>query len=389
MTQSWWQIEEHVGERRKADVLVVGAGLAGASVAYWLGRAGVGVAVADAGAIANGASGRNAGFLTGGSLAQFGRWVKAYGEQTAWELIEGTRENRNLLVEHVLSEEPSCRFSQPGSVTVALDEAEASAHHGIAETLLARGLPLERVGDAELRAWGMRGFHSGWWFSEDARMQPVFAARAILARSGAHVWPNTAVLRVTARAQGVEVFTSRGRIHCGSVVFATNGMGGGLHPWLDAHIVPTRGQALVTHRLVQREALDSPSVYAVGKMAYWRPTASGRLVVGGCRSFDESAEQTGHEALNPVVHAALDRVLAEHLPGANAAGVDMRWAGIMGYTRDALPLCGPVPGTPHAFVSAGFCGHGTGWTFRLGRLLAEHMQHGAPLGPTDSRRFDG
>ena len=49
-----------------ADVCVIGAGLAGLTVAREVARRGWSVAVLDAGEVAGGASGRNAGFVSPG-----------------------------------------------------------------------------------------------------------------------------------------------------------------------------------------------------------------------------------------------------------------------------------------------------------------------------------
>ena len=71
------------------------------------------------------------------------------------------------------------------------------------------------------------------------------------------------------------------------------------------------------------------------------------------------------------------------------APVTHRWAGIMGFSRDGLPLVGPVPGTPGAVVGAGFTGHGFGFAYAAGTALAELVLEGSsPL--TDllsTRRF--
>lgn len=43
----------------------------------------------------------------------------------------------------------------------------------------------------------------------------------------------------------------------------------------------------------------------------------------------------------------------------------------MGFSPDGRPVVGPVPGHPRGLFATGFTGHGMGYGFRMGRLLAD------------------
>ena len=66
-----------------ADVVVVGAGIAGIATAYWLARAGARPLVLEARTVAEAASGRNAGFLLAGVAENFVTATRRYGETNA------------------------------------------------------------------------------------------------------------------------------------------------------------------------------------------------------------------------------------------------------------------------------------------------------------------
>ena len=51
-------------------------------------------------------------------------------------------------------------------------------------------------------------------------------------------------------------------------------------------------------------------------------------------------------------------------------------SGTMGFSRDGLPLVGPLPGQPGALCGVGFTGHGFGFAFLAGQALAAMVQHG-------------
>ena len=48
-----------------------------------------------------------------------------------------------------------------------------------------------------------------------------------------------------------------------------------------------------------------------------------------------------------------------------------RWAGLMAFTADYLPVADRAPELPGVWVTGGFCGHGMPFGMRLGQLLAE------------------
>ena len=65
-----------------------------------------------------------------------------------------------------------------------------------------------------------------------------------------------------------------------------------------------------------------------------------------------------------------------------------RWAGVVGYSDDALPYVGEVPGRPGLWVAGGYSGHGNVPGFLSGRLIADgdHRQSrrwAPPLFPAD------
>jgi glycine/D-amino acid oxidase-like deaminating enzyme len=102
---------------------------------------------------------------------------------------------------------------------------------------------------------------------------------------------------------------------------------------------------------------------------YARPTADGRLAIGGCRSADLAAEYTDDQRPTPPVQAALERFMGERM-GLAGARVDHRWAGTMGFSADLLPVVGELPGAPGLHVSCGYSGVGNVQGFVCGGLLA-------------------
>jgi len=159
----------------------------------------------------------------------------------------------------------------------------------------------------------------------------------------------------------------------GAVVLATNAYTNLLLP--EIGIAPVRAQMLGTapdpRRLVARPT------YSDRGFRYWRQLPDGRLLAGGFRNHALD-EEVGHQAVPTAkIQALLEREVRRLGAGAE---VTHRWAGIMGFTADELPLVGPVPGQPGVYICGGYSGHGMGFAFQCARLLAGELTGRAQMG---------
>jgi gamma-glutamylputrescine oxidase len=175
-----------------------------------------------------------------------------------------------------------------------------------------------------------------------------------------------------AAAAGVELLEgqwveSLAELDAEQVVIATDGYTHGLAPELDAAVLPTRGQVVVTEPL-ERRLFPCPH-YARHGFVYWQQTPDNRLVAGGFRDKALDQEQTAEEVTTPLIQEHLERFVGELTGGAPR--IEHRWAGIFGMTEDRLPLVGRLPGRDGAWVSAGYSGHGNVMGLACGELVAE------------------
>src|SRR4051794_32356478 len=127
MSTSFWLDRSNKTDPRSFDVVVVGAGISGLSAAYWLKKEdpSLKVAIVERHRLGFGASGRNAGFITCGSVEHFNRMVGKHGLEQATEIWRYSEEILRLLEEHIIQGDPEpLQFEKKGCFSLAAQETE-------------------------------------------------------------------------------------------------------------------------------------------------------------------------------------------------------------------------------------------------------------------------
>ena len=152
--------------------------------------------------------------------------------------------------------------------------------------------------------------------------------------------------------------------------------------WLAQAITPTRGQMLSTAPVAER-LFDCPC-YADDGYQYWRQLADGRLAIGGWRNHSFATEYSSDETPAESVQSHLESFLRETLRLPDLA-IEHRWAGIMAFSSDGLPLIGALPGVEGCYLAGGYTGHGNAYALHAAWVLAELI---AGRTPADADLFD-
>lgn len=377
MSVSYWQDGGLDATPEEVDVLVVGGGLAGWSSAYWLARGepDLRIAVVDRGNICAGASGRNAGFVTCGSVEHYGRQVARHGAEMARGLWQMAQDNIALIREEVVERGVECGFRQAGTYSLAGTDHELGEIAESARIMADAGIEVSVVDAAHVATHlGARGFAGGALYHDDGEVHPVQLARGIARLTHATFYPHEEVFGLHPQDDGrVLVRTRTRRFLSMSVVLATNAYAPLLDPWFEDKIFPTRGQIIVTDPV---ERFMAAPCYANFVLDYFRQLPDGRVLIGGFRQLEKEREVGTEDIPNPRIHQALLDFLGRHFERLEGVGISHRWAGIMGFSVDGVPLIGSLPGRPQIYFVGGFTAHGVGFAFKAGALLAGLMLRG-------------
>jgi len=352
---------------RRCDVLIVGGGISGVSALHWLRSRGLDAALVERDHLAAGASGRNAGFLLGGVAENYALAVERYGREVAREVWRFTALNHRLTRDLIGSADVGyvCR----GSWTLAASGEEAVSLEAAAELLRQDGFPGAFTRDLPVP---LQEHTAGLLNPDDAEVDPARLVRAIAHPHRDAIHTGVEVLAIEPGGGAVRVQHAAGETVAGSVVVAVNAWTQALLP--DVDITPVRGQMCATDPETA-VALDRPA-YAHWGYRYWRQLADGRMICGGFR--DRAVEtEVGHEL---EATESVQRHIDDQLGRLGvAAPVQRRWAGTMGFSRDGLPLVGPLPAHPGVHLLGGYSGHGMGFAVHCARVLSAHMCDGAVI----------
>jgi gamma-glutamylputrescine oxidase len=334
----------------KADVLVIGGGIAGVSLLFQLAGRRIEAVLVERDHLAAGASGRNAGFLLAGVATNYVEASRLYGRGRAREVWDLTNENQDRMIEAAKGQDVGYR--RLGSITLPADEEE--------QTQLIESAELLQQDGFQARWDGTRLINP-----RDGEVDPAALVAAIARQMKAgSIREGINVVRLEPRRDGVLVTTSEDSCEAGVVILATNAYTPQLVP--SVKIQPTRAQMLATAP-ESRSIIDAPT-YSHAGYRYWRQLPGGEVLVGGWRDTSMDTEQTYEAEPSPAIQDQLDAGLAEL--GATAT-VTHRWAGIMGFTESGLPLTGPLAGMANTYICAGFTGHGMGFAFMSAKQVAE------------------
>jgi gamma-glutamylputrescine oxidase len=351
MTVSLWQADDSQ-PTREVDFLVVGAGLVGCTAAYFAAQAGRAVTIIDARDLALGASSRNAGFMITGLDVYYHRAVQHYGSAVVreiWGLSQTT--HRHL---HDFIKRGQVQVDHCGSLLLAESLAEAHDLELAARALDADGIEVVYHTQDPLG----RGYYAAIEQPQDAAVQPYQLVRAIFEQSGAELIPNNELYHLEQTTpEQVTVYTRQFVFKARYVLLCTNAYSVQIDPYFVGKVVPTRAQVLVTAPLKNGPILGTCGYSDYGYM-YYRDTFDGRLLIGGGRKQNKWLEDnTSDDRITDPVQRTLEAYLRARFPEVDAP-VERRWAGIMGFSIDRLPLVGTLPDKPRVGFAVGFTGHG-------------------------------
>ncbi|NOT32700.1 MAG: FAD-binding oxidoreductase [Candidatus Eisenbacteria bacterium] len=343
-----------------ADVVIVGGGITGVTLAYTLAEQSATVVMLEADRIASAASGRNAGFLLAAPAEPYSEAIAMWNRDGARAMVTTGRRAHQRVKELVGALELECDYRLTGSLRLCRTEEEAEDQRASLPELNADGfrmLETQVHGNVPVESEGH--FKAAFLMPEDGEFHPVKFLHGVAvgaAGLGARLFEHSSVKYGQWRAGLWHVHTAHGVVRARTVVIATNAYAPKLVPALSRLIAPRRGQLLCTAP-IDRTIAARPT-YAHWGYQSWRQLPDSRLVIGGWRDVALDTEVGFEQNPTEQIQSAIESGLRDLVP--EGAAIEHRWAGTMGFARDGRPLVGWLDPEHHVAISAGYTGHGMG-----------------------------
>lgn len=358
------------------DVVVIGGGAVGCSIAYHLAKEGIDVILFERGNLASGASGRCGGMV-----------VQLYGRELN---IDKTRKRLNLtqLNTHRLLELQDkigdFEYKQIGSFDIAVSEEEWNSLKKLVEIQHKLGdNEIELLDEKQTREimpiFGDRTVFGSRYRPSDGNLNP-FKLTYLLARAakkhGAVICTNTKIEEIIEdNGKVIGVRSCIGKTKAKWVVNATNAWASQLTK--EVEIIPVREIAMITEALPELRSCPFEARFE-GEFAYGTTqTKDGNLLIGGPGL--PTGEPGNYNYYDEFIRLSETKRCAEYLcgffPSLRHVNVIRSWAGTMAFTPDGVPFIGPIPNKEGLLVVAGFA-DGMADAAAVGELITEYITQG-------------
>ncbi len=355
--------------KNTADVIIIGAGVHGASLAFHLAQRGVRPLILERKFVAAGATGRSSG------LVRMHYDVRQDAE-LAWLSFQYFRDWK----ERVGGE---CGFTRTGFLQLVAPadvetlKANVAMHQEI-------GIPVLLVGAQDVKrlapAFSVEDIEWAAYEPESGYAMPGDTAQAFLEaarQKGARLMQECAVIEVLGESRVQGVRSTQGEFFAPIVVNAAGAWAGALNAALGLNLPYDTWRHDTMFAARPRSLGSHPTAIDFANEMYFRPEGSLTLVgLEDGNPLGESPDGDTDHARPGFVERAIER-LCRRIPAMENGALHSAHGGYDGITPDQHPLLGPI-GPEGFYLDCGFSGTGFKIAPAVGLCMAEWILDGEP-----------
>lgn len=359
----------------QADIVIIGGGVQGCSIAYNLAKRGQkNVVILEKCTVASGASGRcGAGFRQ-----QFG---------TEMNCILA-RESVNIFEQLSSELEYDIEFNQSGYLILAYTEKEVLQFKKNVKLAVNLGIPAQLITPDDAREivpiLNTSGVMAATYCPTDGNVNPfrtTFAYAEAAQRLGVKLYQFTEVKRINTKNGSINsVVTNKGSILTDIVINAAGGYAReiGEYAGVEIPVYAQRHQIMVTEPISH---LFKPMLMSFSRNYYFQQLPHGSIIGG---YGDPENEIIGHNIGTSWQFAAtMAKKMINLIPELSNVRMVRQWSGSYTMSPDSQPIIGEHPKLKGFYMSVGFSGHGFMLAPIIGIMLAEYILDGKTSLPID------
>ncbi len=368
-----------------ADVVVVGGGVAGVSIAHALAVRGARVVLLEQGALASGASGRSS------ALVRM-HYTNEWDARLAWASFPVFRDWPERMGGPPV-------FTRTGFLNLVGPAYVDHLRRNVA-MLRAIGVPTGALRPDDVRALepafhvadlGAAAYEPESGYASPADVVAGFARRAREHGAAVREWtPVVRIVRAGGRVAGVQ--TAVGAIEAGAVVLAAGAWSTRLARTAGVEL-PARAKGIDTVLVRRPPELARPHATVIDNVlgTYFRPESQILTIVGvPCQAWDLDPDAAG-TGLPPEAPEEASRILTHRIPAMERATLARGFRAFDGYSADRHAILDRVPGLDGLYVATAFSGAGFKIAPAMGICMAELILDGeartVDIRPFGLRRF--
>lgn len=374
MNLSYW--EKHTW-LTNIDVAIIGSGIVGLSCALTLKQRNpkLKIVVFEKGMLPSGASTKNAGFACFGSISEILDDLNTHTEDEVLNLFQA-RVNGLQLLRTTLGD-TEIDYQQHGGYEIFTENDTELAEECIDNVPMVNKL-LKNVFSGQKEVFSIK---KQPFYFKNVQKQVIFnrfegqldtgkMMKALLRKcseKGVLVLNNAEIMSISAENDQISLNLNNSvTFSAKKVGIATNGFA---KQFLEADLQPARAQVLITHPIPN---LKVKGTFHLDRGYYYFRNIHDRILFGGGRNLDFSAEQTTQMGLTETVQNELERLLKTTILPETAFTIDSRWSGIMGVGKQKKPIIHEVQ--PNVYCGVRLGGMGIAIGSSVGNELAAAIE---------------
>ncbi|HLC79805.1 MAG TPA: FAD-binding oxidoreductase [archaeon] len=319
----------------ECDYLVVGAGVTGTLISYFLHKNGAkNIILIEKQTSSNGASGKGAGIIIPGGEADLGVMIRQSGKRAAVEYWKGMRFGVRAIEQIIKNEKIKCDFEKQPTIYGQMPYKTYNDVKEEYEIEKKFGFPVQFAKKNHIQKFVKTSlFKNAIIYKDGFSITPLKFTQNLLTKMKKYVkvYENTPLLKL----KGNIATTPDGKISFDKIIFATDSY------FVDRKIIPVKSTILVTEKLTKEQLhsigmaerkmlFDSKKSYSYAKI-----TTDNRLLVGGgSRRIRKKDDKT---ALDNGQVQQIKKFLKKVFPQLNLR-FDYAWSGTLAETAQCTPF---------------------------------------------------
>jgi len=347
---------------KKADIVIIGGGVVGCSIAYNLAKLGAkNIILLEKNTLSSGATGR----CGAGIRQQFGTKMNCILARESIKIFENLSQELEYDIE----------LNQGGYLILAYTEKEVNQFKknvALEQSLniKARLITVEEAKEI-VPPLNTEGILAATFCPTDGHANPFktnFAYAEAAERLGVKIYTFTEVKEIeTENHKIVAINTDKGKVLTPIVVNAAGGYSGiiGKMVGVDIPVYSQRHQILITEPI---DPLFRPMLMSLSRNFYCQQTPHGSIIMG---FGDPNERKDGDIGSSWQFAQQMAQKMTAVLPLLKEVSMVRQWAGLYNMSPDAQPILGEHPQIEGFYMAIGFSGHGFMLAPITSKLIAE------------------